>query len=125
VVIIVLLLLVIFGPGKAISMVSMARDLGRLVSGAQNTVEEFKSELASSEEVKEARRTAEEFKGELGSARRSVDEEFKKGKLISGEDQNEPAASAPHPEDKDKEVREWEEGKEPSPKERGSPSSSS
>ena len=43
-----LLLLVIFGPGKAISM---ARDLGRLVSGAQNIVEEFKSELASSEEV--------------------------------------------------------------------------
>jgi Sec-independent protein translocase protein TatA len=51
VVVIVLLLLVVFGPGKA---ASMARDFGRFVSGAQDTVEEFKSELLS-EEVKEAR----------------------------------------------------------------------
>ena len=76
-VIIVLLLLIVFGPGKT---VSMARDLGRFVNEARRPVEEFKSELASSEEVKEAHRSAEEFKGELISARRSVDEEFKKWK---------------------------------------------
>lgn len=39
---IVLLLLVIFGPGKA---VSMARDLGRLANEARDHVEEFKGEL--------------------------------------------------------------------------------
>jgi len=56
-----LLLLVLFGPGKA---AGMARDFGRFVSGAQNTVEEFKEELLS-EEVREARRTVGEFKSEL------------------------------------------------------------
>jgi Sec-independent protein translocase protein TatA len=66
--IIVLLLLVVFGPGKA---ASMARDFGRFVSGAQNTVEEFKSELVDSEEIKEARRTVVELKDE---ARHSVEE---------------------------------------------------
>lgn len=45
VVIIVLLLLAIFGPGKASSI---ARDLGRFVSEARRPVEEFKSELALS-----------------------------------------------------------------------------
>ena len=56
-----LLFLVIFGPGKA---AGMARDFGRFVSGAQNTVEEFKDELLS-EEVREARRTVREVKIEL------------------------------------------------------------
>jgi Sec-independent protein translocase protein TatA len=56
-----LLLLVLFGPGKA---AGMARDFGRFVSGAQNTVEEFREELLS-EEVREARRTIGEFKSEL------------------------------------------------------------
>ena len=56
-----LLFLLIFGPGKA---AGMARDFGRFVSGAQNTVEEFKEELLS-EEVREARRTVGEFKSEL------------------------------------------------------------
>jgi Sec-independent protein translocase protein TatA len=56
-----LLLLVLFGPGKA---AGMARDFGRFVSGAQNTVEEFKEELLS-EEVREARRTIGEFRSEL------------------------------------------------------------
>src|SRR5215212_4713141 len=73
-----LLLLVLFGPGKA---AGMARDLGRFVSGAQNTVEEFKEELLS-EEVREARRTVGEFKSELTTpvqefkdgVRHSVDE---------------------------------------------------
>ncbi len=67
-VIIVLLLVVVFGPGKAISM---ARDFGRFVSGAQNTVEEFKGELLSQEEIKEAHHTAKEFKDE---ARHSLEE---------------------------------------------------
>jgi Sec-independent protein translocase protein TatA len=55
------LILVIFGPLKA---AGMARDFGRFVSGAQNTVEEFKEELLS-EEVREARRTVGEFKSQL------------------------------------------------------------
>ena len=42
VVVIVLLLLVVFGPGKA---VSMARDLGRFANEARDHVEEFKGEL--------------------------------------------------------------------------------
>jgi Sec-independent protein translocase protein TatA len=73
-----LLFLLIFGPGKA---AGMARDLGRFVSGAQNTVEEFKEELLS-EEVREARRTVGEVKSELTApvqeikdgVRHSVDE---------------------------------------------------
>jgi sec-independent protein translocase protein TatB len=105
-----LLALIVFGPKR---LTSMARDFGRFVSGAQDTVEEFKSGLVSSEEVKEVRHTAEELKDELISARRSV-KEFK-GKLVSGEDQDEPTASDPHPEDKDKEVSEREEGKESPP----------
>ena len=56
-----LLFLLIFGPGKA---AGMARDLGRFLSGAQNTVEEFKEELLS-EEVRETRRTVGEVKSEL------------------------------------------------------------
>ena len=42
VVVIVLLLLVVFGPSKAISM---ARDLGRFVNEAREHVDEFKGEL--------------------------------------------------------------------------------
>ena len=57
-----LLILVVFGPGKA---AGMARDLGRFVSGAQNTVEDFKSEILGSEEVKEARRSVGEVKSEI------------------------------------------------------------
>jgi Sec-independent protein translocase protein TatA len=47
VVVIVLLILVVFGPGKA---VSMARDLGRFVSEVRGQVEEFKGELLDDEE---------------------------------------------------------------------------
>ena len=57
-----LLILVVFGPGKA---AGMARDLGRFVSGAQNTVDDFKSEILGSEEVKEARRSVGEVKSEI------------------------------------------------------------
>ena len=46
-VVIVLLLLVVFGPGKA---VSMARDLGRFANTARDQVEEFKGELLHGEE---------------------------------------------------------------------------
>jgi Tat protein translocase TatB subunit len=45
-VIIGLLLLVIFGPGK---LPGMARDFGRFVSEARRSVEEFKEDLASEE----------------------------------------------------------------------------
>jgi sec-independent protein translocase protein TatB len=76
-----LLFLVIFGPGKA---ASMARDLGHFVNEARSSVDEFKSELISVEEVKEARRKIDGFKSEYKSseeikeARRSV-EDLKSG----------------------------------------------
>jgi Sec-independent protein translocase protein TatA len=60
-----LLFLVIFGPMKA---ASMARDLGRFVNGANRTVEGFKEQILSEEEVKEAQRTVEGFKEELLSS---------------------------------------------------------
>jgi Sec-independent protein translocase protein TatA len=47
VLVIVLLLLVVFGPGKA---VSLARDLGRFASEARGQVEEFKDELLHGED---------------------------------------------------------------------------
>ena len=64
VVIIVALVLVIFGPAKA---AGMARDLGRFVNGTNRTVEEFKEELLSEEEVKEARHPVEGLKEEIRS----------------------------------------------------------
>ena len=45
--VIVLLLLVVFGSGKA---VGMARDLGRFANTARNQVEEFKDDLLSPQE---------------------------------------------------------------------------
>ncbi len=57
-VVIVLLLLVVFGPIKA---ASMARDLGRFVNEARRPVEEFKDELLA-EEVKEDRSSGESLK---------------------------------------------------------------
>ncbi len=53
--------MVVFGPLKAMGM---ARELGRFVSRAKRTVEEFKSELLS-EEVEEVGRTVEELKDEV------------------------------------------------------------
>ena len=47
VMVIVLLLLVVFGPGKA---VGMARDLGRFANEARGQVEEFKEELLHGED---------------------------------------------------------------------------
>jgi len=47
-VVIGLLLLVVFGPGK---LPDMARDLGRFVSEARRSVEEFKKNLVFEEEV--------------------------------------------------------------------------
>ena len=47
IVIIGLLLLVLFGPSK---LSSLARDLGRFVSEARRSVDDFKSELISSDE---------------------------------------------------------------------------
>lgn len=64
VVIIVVLLLVVFGPIKA---ASMARDFGRFVSEARGQVKEFKEELVP-EEVDGVRRSMGEIKGELTSS---------------------------------------------------------
>ena len=47
VVVIVFLLPVVFGPGKA---VSLARDLGRFANDARGQVEEFKAEILGGEE---------------------------------------------------------------------------
>jgi Sec-independent protein translocase protein TatA len=96
-----LLFLVIFGPGKA---AGMARDFGRFVSGAQNTVEEFKDELLS-EEVREARRTVREVKIELTApvqefkdgVRQSVDE--LKVEATVPEEGDEPTVDSPPDED--------------------------
>ena len=54
IVIIGLLFLVIFGPSK---LPQMARDLGRFVSEARRSIDEFKEELtAESDEDEEAKR---------------------------------------------------------------------
>jgi Sec-independent protein translocase protein TatA len=58
-----LLIIVVLGPLKA---VGMARELGRFVTGANRTVEEFKDELLT-EEVKEVRSSAEALKSEIAS----------------------------------------------------------
>ena len=63
IVVIAHIVLIIFGPRK---LPQMARDLGRFVSEARSSVEEFKEEL-SSEEVKEARRDVEKFKNKPAS----------------------------------------------------------
>jgi TatA/E family protein of Tat protein translocase len=52
-VIIGLLFLVIFGPGK---LSQMARDLGRFVNESRRSVDEFKSELLSDEDEDEDQR---------------------------------------------------------------------
>ncbi len=52
-VIIGLLFLVLFGPSK---LPQMARDLGRFVSEARRSVDEFKSELVSGEDDEDAQR---------------------------------------------------------------------
>ena len=57
-----LLILLVFGPGK---VAGMARDLGRFAHEAQNTVDDVKSEILDSEEVKEARRSVGEVKSEI------------------------------------------------------------
>lgn len=66
-----LLFLVIFGPGK---LPSMARDFGRLVTGAHSTVEEIKSELLP-EELEEPRRAVENEKGEPAASSSGEGEE--------------------------------------------------
>ena len=54
IVIIALLFLVIFGPSK---LPQLARDLGRFVSEARRSIDEFKEELtAESDEDEEAKR---------------------------------------------------------------------
>jgi sec-independent protein translocase protein TatB len=59
-IIIGLLVLVVFGPARA---AGMARDLGRFISEARSSVEEFKDELVP-DEVDEARHATEDIKEE-------------------------------------------------------------
>jgi Sec-independent protein translocase protein TatA len=70
-----LLLLVVFGPGK---LPSMARDFGRFVSEARLYIDEYKSELVSSveDESPEQEKTFELAiqEGEMTPAKISVDE---------------------------------------------------
>ena len=106
-----LLFLVIFGPGKA---AGMARDFGRFISGAQNTVEEFKEELLS-EEVREARRTVGEVKSELTApvweikdgVRHSVDE--LKAEAAVPKEGDEPTVDSPPGKDGEHKPNEWRE----------------
>ena len=60
IIIIGLLVLVIFGPN---ALPRMARDLGRFVTEARRSIDEFKEELGS-EEVNEVRRDAQESNNE-------------------------------------------------------------
>jgi TatA/E family protein of Tat protein translocase len=57
-IIIGLLVLVVFGPSRA---AGMARDLGRFISEARSSVEEFKDELVP-DEVDEARHAIKDLK---------------------------------------------------------------
>ncbi len=66
-----LLVLVIFGPGK---LSSMPRDFGHLVTGASRTVEEIKGELLP-EKLEEPRRAVEEEKGEPAASSSGEGEE--------------------------------------------------
>ncbi len=108
-----LLFLMIFGPGKA---AGMARDFGRFVSGAQNTVEEFKNELLS-EEVREARRTVKEFGSELSTSAEDLKDEARhsmeglKTEATTGEEGNE-VAGDPSPDGGDGEHK-LKDGREP------------
>lgn len=70
-VVIGLLLLVVFGPGK---LPGMARDLGRFVSEARRSVEAFKKDLVSEGEVGRERR-----KGRGPEERRELEESVRPG----------------------------------------------
>jgi Tat protein translocase TatB subunit len=59
-VVVVLIAMVVLGPRR---LPQMARELGRFVSEAHHSIEEFKEELGS-EEVNEDRRDAQESKNE-------------------------------------------------------------
>ncbi len=58
------LVLLVFGPHGA---AGMARELGRLVSGANRTFEEIKSELVPEKEIGDAKRAVEEVRAEIVS----------------------------------------------------------
>ena len=59
-VVVVIIAMVVLGPRR---LPQMARELGRFVSEARHSIEEFKEELGS-EEVNEDRRDAQESKNE-------------------------------------------------------------
>jgi Sec-independent protein translocase protein TatA len=74
--IVVLLLLVVFGPVKA---AGVARDLGRVAGEARDQVEDFKSELTtSSGEVREEDRQR-RTRGRLGAAPAGVGDRLEGG----------------------------------------------
>ncbi len=116
-----LLALIVFGPTRA---ASMARDFGRFVSGAQDTVEDFKGELLS-EEVREARRTVGEVKSEITTSVEKFKDETRhsieelKVEVSPGEKGGELAGDSPLP-DED-ETRQSKERRKPLRKEEASP----
>lgn len=106
-VLIALLFLLIFGPGK---LPSMARDFGRFVTGVNRSVEEFKSEFGFGDELEESRLAVEDLideanfdveqikrellSEELKEPRRAV-EEIKSELVASSSDQDEGGGEEP------------------------------
>lgn len=107
-VLIALLFLLIFGPGK---LPSMARDFGRFVTGVNRSVEEFKSEFGFGDELEESRLAVEDLideanfdveqikrellSEELKEPRRAV-EEIKSELVASSSDQEEEGEEPPN-----------------------------
>ncbi len=81
-VLIALLFLLIFGPGK---LPSMARDFGRFVTGVNRSVEEFKSEFGFGDELEESRLAVEDLIDEA-----NLDVEQLKNELLLSEELKEP-----------------------------------
>jgi Sec-independent protein translocase protein TatA len=77
--IIVLLMLVVFGPSKA---VNMARDLGRFVSETRSQVEEFKDELLDDDEVDGDDPTSDPHSGGAGDDVAPQQEELTQGEEV-------------------------------------------
>jgi Sec-independent protein translocase protein TatA len=76
-VIVGLLFLVIFGPSK---LPDMARDLGRFVSEARRSVEEFKEDLVSEEEDDDDRKP---HKGRGPEARGDLEETIRREEVAA------------------------------------------
>ena len=68
-------MLVIFGPKK---LPGMAKDLGRFVNESRNYIDEFKSELTSSGEIKEPRRSVEKSESDHPPEKGREDDQHRK-----------------------------------------------